>query len=121
MSSTLIGFTGDSIIPLEMTALPVTLGQEPRSKTLWVTFMVVGLPTAYNIILEWPTLNKLRAVVSTYHHAIKFPTRAELWALSLFPSPPERLRLVRSSLRRLCSRFPLRPHRARSASALLLA
>ncbi|RWW71324.1 hypothetical protein BHE74_00020945 [Ensete ventricosum] len=78
MSSTLIGFTGDSIIPLEMTALPVTLGQEPQSKTLWVAFMVVGLPTAYNIILEWPTLNKLRAVVSTYHHAIKFPTRAEV-------------------------------------------
>ncbi|RWV86458.1 hypothetical protein BHE74_00031569 [Ensete ventricosum] len=76
MSSTLTGFTRDSIVPLGTTTLPITLGQEPRSKTLMVTFMVVGLPTAYNIILGRPTLNKLRAVVSTYHCAIKFPTRA---------------------------------------------
>ncbi|RRT66318.1 hypothetical protein B296_00024255 [Ensete ventricosum] len=76
MSSTLTGFIRDSIAPLGTTVLLVTLGQEPQSKTLMVTFMVVGLPTAYNIILRRSTLNRLKAIVSAYHRTIKFPTRA---------------------------------------------
>ncbi|RWV85126.1 hypothetical protein GW17_00053106, partial [Ensete ventricosum] len=67
MSSMLIEFMGDSITPLRITLLPITLGQEPRSKTMMVTFMVVNLPLAHNVILNRPTLNKLRAVISTYH------------------------------------------------------
>ncbi|RRT80755.1 hypothetical protein B296_00007236 [Ensete ventricosum] len=51
MSSTLTWFTRDSIAPLGTTVLPVTLGQEPESKTLMVTLMVLGFRTAYNIIL----------------------------------------------------------------------
>ncbi|RRT64511.1 hypothetical protein B296_00025020 [Ensete ventricosum] len=78
MSYTLIGFTRDSIAPLEIIVLPVTLRQEPRSKTLMVTFRVVGLPITYNIILERLTLNMLRAIASTYHRAIKFSTRARV-------------------------------------------
>nr|XP_009420911.1 PREDICTED: uncharacterized protein LOC104000553 [Musa acuminata subsp. malaccensis] len=74
MSSALTGFTGDSISPLGTTTLPVTIGEEPRTKTIMTTFMVVDLPSAYNAILGRPTLNKLKAVVSTYHRAIKFPT-----------------------------------------------
>ncbi|XP_064999878.1 uncharacterized protein LOC135633854 [Musa acuminata AAA Group] len=74
MSSALMGFTGDSISPLGTTTLPATIGEEPRTKTIMTTFMVVNLPSAYNVILGRPTLNKLKAVVSTYHRAIKFPT-----------------------------------------------
>ncbi|RZS23559.1 hypothetical protein BHM03_00056515 [Ensete ventricosum] len=75
MSSTLIGFTRDSIAPLGTIVLLITLGQEPRSKTLVVTFMVVELSTPYNVILGRLTLNRFRVVVSTYHRAQKFPTR----------------------------------------------
>ena len=74
MALTLTGFTGDSISPLGTTTLSVTIGKEPRSKTMMVIFMVVGLPSAYNVILGRLTLNKLRVVISTYHWAIKFPT-----------------------------------------------
>ncbi|XP_064963257.1 uncharacterized protein LOC135611546 [Musa acuminata AAA Group] len=74
MASALIGFTGDSISPLGTTVLPITVGEERRSKIVMTTFMVVDLPSAYNIILGCPTLNKIRAVVSTYHRTIKFPT-----------------------------------------------
>ncbi|RWW65391.1 hypothetical protein BHE74_00027306 [Ensete ventricosum] len=81
MNSTLIGFTRDFVVPLGMIVLPITLSQEHQSKTLMVTFMVVGLPTTCNIILGWLTLNRLRAVVSTYHRAMKFPTRAGLGRL----------------------------------------
>nr|XP_009387769.1 PREDICTED: uncharacterized protein LOC103974627 [Musa acuminata subsp. malaccensis] len=74
--STLTGFTGDSISPLGAVTLPLTLGNSSRSKTVMTTFLVVDLPTAYNAILGRPTLNKVRAVVSTYYQTIKFPTHA---------------------------------------------
>ncbi|RRT49834.1 hypothetical protein B296_00015344 [Ensete ventricosum] len=51
ISSTLIGFIGDSITPLGMIVLLVTLRLEPRSKTMMVTFMVVNLSLTYNVIL----------------------------------------------------------------------
>ncbi|RRT61177.1 hypothetical protein B296_00025109 [Ensete ventricosum] len=78
MTSALIGFTGDYISPLGTTTLLVTIGEESRSKTMMITFMVVSLPSAYNIILGLPTLNKLRVVVSTYHQAMKFFTRSRI-------------------------------------------
>ncbi|RRT33234.1 hypothetical protein B296_00052830 [Ensete ventricosum] len=34
------------------------------------------LPSAYNAIIGHPTINWLKAVVSTYHQLLKFPTRA---------------------------------------------
>ncbi|RWW38429.1 hypothetical protein BHE74_00056346 [Ensete ventricosum] len=74
--TTLTGFTGDSVSPAGTAVLPVTVGEEPRSKTLLVSFIVVALPSVYNAIIGRPTLNKLRAVVSTYHRTMKFPTRA---------------------------------------------
>ena len=39
-----------------------------------VEFIVVDRPSVYNVILGRPTLNALKAVVSTYHLAMKFPT-----------------------------------------------
>nr|XP_009402046.1 PREDICTED: uncharacterized protein LOC103985918 [Musa acuminata subsp. malaccensis] len=75
--SALTGFTGNSVSPL-----PLTLGTPPRTKTVMSTFLVADLPTAYNAILGRPTLNKIRAVVSTYHQTIKFPTHVgtgEVW------------------------------------------
>ena len=38
-----------------------------------VDFLLVDQPSAYNAIIGWLTLNALRAVVSTYHLAMKFP------------------------------------------------
>ncbi|XP_009405170.2 uncharacterized protein LOC103988354 [Musa acuminata AAA Group] len=80
--SALTGFTGDSISPLGAVTLPLTLGAPPRTKMVMSTFLVVDLPTAYNAILGRPTLNKIRAVVSTYHQTVKFPTHTgigEVW------------------------------------------
>nr|XP_009414377.1 PREDICTED: uncharacterized protein LOC103995508 [Musa acuminata subsp. malaccensis] len=80
--SALIRFNDDSISPLGAVTLPLTLGAPPRTKTVLSTFLVVDLPTAYNAILGRPTLNKIRAVVSTYHKTVKFPTYAgigEVW------------------------------------------
>ncbi|RZR93221.1 hypothetical protein BHM03_00021675 [Ensete ventricosum] len=67
MTLTLTGFTRDAISHVGVTTLPVTFGDEPRTKTL----MVVELPSAYT---GQPTLNKLREVLLTYHHNMKFST-----------------------------------------------
>ncbi|RZR91523.1 hypothetical protein BHM03_00019643 [Ensete ventricosum] len=72
MTSTLIGFTA----PADVVTLAITFGNELRTKTLMIHFMVVDLPSAYNVIIGRPTLNKLRAVISTHHRSIKFPTSA---------------------------------------------
>ncbi|RRT37295.1 hypothetical protein B296_00043278 [Ensete ventricosum] len=76
MTSTLTGFTGDEITPVGVATLPMTSDNEPRTKILMVPFMVVELPSAYNVSIGRPTLNKLRAVVSTYHRS-KPNTRPE--------------------------------------------
>ncbi|XP_065034299.1 uncharacterized protein LOC135680310 [Musa acuminata AAA Group] len=74
--SALTIFTGDSISPLGAITLPLTLGAPPKSKTVMTTFLVIDLPAAYNAILSRPTLNKIRAVVSTYYQTVKFLTHA---------------------------------------------
>ncbi|RZR86645.1 hypothetical protein BHM03_00013886, partial [Ensete ventricosum] len=71
----LTGFTGDSVSPLGATTIPVTFGGEPKLKTLMVSFMVVKLPSTDNAIIGRPTLNRLKAIISTYHRILKFPTR----------------------------------------------
>ncbi|RRT38283.1 hypothetical protein B296_00044712 [Ensete ventricosum] len=74
LTSTLTGFTGDFVSPIGATTIPITFGGEPRSKTLMVSFMVIKLPSAYNAIIGRPTLNRLKAVISTYHRLLKFLT-----------------------------------------------
>ena len=53
-----------------------TLGDSRRlftQITRDVTFLVVDCSSAYNGILERPTLNSWKAATSTYHLMIKFP------------------------------------------------
>ncbi|XP_058078628.1 uncharacterized protein LOC131226953 [Magnolia sinica] len=39
-----------------------------------VDFLIVNVPSVHNVILGRPSLNAMRAVVSTYHLMMKFPT-----------------------------------------------
>ena len=50
------------------------VGDYPQQITRDVTFLVVDCLSAYNGILGRPTLNSWKAVTSTYHLMIKFPT-----------------------------------------------
>ncbi|KAK3017875.1 hypothetical protein RJ639_004171 [Escallonia herrerae] len=49
-------------------------GALPTQAKLMLDFVVVRVPSAYNAILGRTALNQLRAVVSTYHMKMKFPT-----------------------------------------------
>ncbi|XP_011092665.1 uncharacterized protein LOC105172785 [Sesamum indicum] len=70
----LVGFGGSEVASLEMIELPVSMGDEPKRKTMMVKFLVVDTPFTYNVILGTPGLNLFRAVISTYHMKMKFPT-----------------------------------------------
>ena len=70
----LVGFGGTRVYPLGAVTLPVTVRDYPQQITRDVTFLVVDYSFAYNVILGCPTLNSWKAVTSTYHVIIKFPT-----------------------------------------------
>ena len=70
-----VRFGGTKVHPLGVVTLPVTIGDYPRQITRDVTFLVVDCSSAYNAILGRPTLNSWKAVTSTYHLMIKFPTK----------------------------------------------
>ena len=62
------------MLPLGAITLSVVVGNYPQQITKDVTFIVVDCLSAYNAILGRPTLNSWKAVTSTYHLMIKFPT-----------------------------------------------
>ena len=57
-----------------MIELPVLMGTHPQQVSTMPNFIVVETPSAYNIILGRPPLNRARAVVSTHRLVVKFPT-----------------------------------------------
>ena len=70
----LVGFGGIKVLPLRAITLSVVVGDYPQQISKDVTFLVVDCSSAYNAILGRPTLNSWKAVTSTYHLMIKFPT-----------------------------------------------
>ncbi|GMN48524.1 hypothetical protein TIFTF001_017697 [Ficus carica] len=69
----LYGFSGECDRAAGTVSLPVTIGDGPERVTRMVEFIVVDRPSVYNVILGRPTLNAIKAVVSTYHLAMKVP------------------------------------------------
>ncbi|KAL5576998.1 hypothetical protein UlMin_018697 [Ulmus minor] len=74
IKSALYGFTGDSVSSEGVLNLPIELGTHPCQHIQSVNFVVVDCPSSYNAIIGRPTLNAIRAVTSTYHLLVKFPT-----------------------------------------------
>ena len=63
----LVGFTKDKVRLSGIVSLIIEARTYPKQVTASVEFLVVDCPSAYNVIIGCPTLNKLRAVTSTYH------------------------------------------------------
>ena len=60
--------------PVGTISLPVVVGILPQQITRNVNFLVVDCSSSYNAIIGRPTLNSWKAVTSTYHLLVKFPT-----------------------------------------------
>ena len=74
INAPLVGFGGTKVFLFGAITLAVTAGDYPQQITKEITFLVVDCSSAYNAILGRPTLNSWKAVTSTYHLMIKFPT-----------------------------------------------
>ena len=74
MHSPLVGFGGMKVQPVGTIMLPVVVGAYPQQVTRNVNFLVVDCSSSYNAIIGRPTLNNWKAVTSTYHLSVKFPT-----------------------------------------------
>ena len=70
----LVGFRGTKVYPLGTVTLPVTIGDYPQQITRDITFLIIDYSSTYNAIIGRPTLNSWKAITSTYHLMIKFPT-----------------------------------------------
>ncbi|XP_074325323.1 uncharacterized protein LOC141662425 [Apium graveolens] len=55
--------------------LPVIIGEEPREATQMLNFQVVKAASTYNAIMGRTGIHTFKAVPSTYHMVLKFPTR----------------------------------------------
>ncbi|KAJ8428580.1 hypothetical protein Cgig2_031374 [Carnegiea gigantea] len=53
-----LGFEGQEVNPMEMIRLPLHFGDKAKASTLEVDFLVIDVPTTYNVILRQPTLHK---------------------------------------------------------------
>ncbi|KAG7599500.1 Reverse transcriptase domain [Arabidopsis suecica] len=68
----LVAFTSDTSMSLGNIKLPVLAAGVPKI----VEFIAFDRPAAYNIILGTPWIYQMKAIPSTYHQCVKFPTPA---------------------------------------------
>jgi len=73
----LYGFAGDQVEVRGHIELSSTFTDGVASRTENIRYIVVNTPSAYNILLGRPALNRLTAVASTRHMKIKLPALGE--------------------------------------------
>ncbi|XP_074348997.1 uncharacterized protein LOC141688527 [Apium graveolens] len=77
----LYGF-GNTMIPIRgIIYLPIIFGTAPRQVSYMMKFYVISATSSYNMILGRPTITKLRAIPSTIHLKLKFPTPGDVGEL----------------------------------------
>ena len=58
--------------PTGIIRLPLRFGDKLKARSLEVDFLVVDVPTAYNVILRRPTLHKVKAIITLYLLQLQF-------------------------------------------------
>ncbi|GKB17398.1 reverse transcriptase domain-containing protein, partial [Tanacetum coccineum] len=71
-TTSLTGFSGETIWPLGQLRLLVTIGDVDHSTKAWMNFMIVKSLSPYNGIIGKPGIREIRAVPSTAHGMLKF-------------------------------------------------
>nr|GEV70416.1 reverse transcriptase domain-containing protein [Tanacetum cinerariifolium] len=73
VTTSLTGFSGETIWPLGQLRLLVIIGDATHSTKAWMNFMIVKSLSPYNGIIGRPGLKAIQAVPSTVHGMLKFP------------------------------------------------
>ncbi|XP_012844964.1 PREDICTED: uncharacterized protein LOC105965005 [Erythranthe guttata] len=74
ITTSLKGFTGDSVLSMGEVELPISLGDNPCRITKMIKFLIIDKPSPYNIILGRPAIHTFKSVPSSYHQKWKFHT-----------------------------------------------
>ncbi|XP_057452272.1 uncharacterized protein LOC130744095 [Lotus japonicus] len=72
-SGTLVGFSGEQVWERDYLDLNTIFGVDENAKLLRVRYLVLQVVASYNVIIGRNTLNRLCAVISTAHLAVKYP------------------------------------------------
>nr|GEV71824.1 reverse transcriptase domain-containing protein [Tanacetum cinerariifolium] len=72
-TTSLTGFSGETIWPLGQLRLLVIIGDATHSTRAWMNFMIVKSLSPYNGIIGGSGLRAIQAVPSTVHGMLKFP------------------------------------------------
>ncbi|GKD83600.1 hypothetical protein Tco_1350439, partial [Tanacetum coccineum] len=72
-TTSLTGFSGETIWSLGQLRLLVTIGDVDHSTKAWMNFMIVRSLSPYNGIIGRPGIREIRAEPSTAHGMLKFP------------------------------------------------
>ncbi|GKD35621.1 reverse transcriptase domain-containing protein [Tanacetum coccineum] len=72
-TTSLTGFSGETIWPLGQLRLLVTIGDVDHSTKAWMNFIIVRSLLPYNGIIGRPGIREIQAVPSTAHGMLKFP------------------------------------------------
>nr|GEW21000.1 reverse transcriptase domain-containing protein [Tanacetum cinerariifolium] len=72
-TTSLTGFSGETIWPLRQLRLLLTIGDSDHSTRAWMNFMIVRSLSPCNGIIGRPEIKEIQAVPSTAHRMLKFP------------------------------------------------
>ncbi|RDX69401.1 hypothetical protein CR513_51488, partial [Mucuna pruriens] len=81
MRGCLYGFSGENV-PIKGTVeIETTFGEGSNTRRIPVVYTLIEAEASYNIIMGRSTLNRLKAVVSTYHLCMKYPIAGGVGAI----------------------------------------
>ncbi|GJT64887.1 hypothetical protein Tco_1016367 [Tanacetum coccineum] len=72
-TTSLTGFSGETIWPLEQLRLLVNIGDAEHSTKAWMNFMIVRSLSPYNGMIGRPGIREIQEVPSTAQGMLKFP------------------------------------------------
>nr|GEV91150.1 reverse transcriptase domain-containing protein [Tanacetum cinerariifolium] len=97
-TTSLTGFSEETIWPLGQLRLLVTIGDADHSTRAWMNFMIVRSLPPYNGIIKRPRIKEIHAVPSTAHGMLKFPAEGGILTIrSTMLIPPECATVITSS------------------------
>nr|GEZ97226.1 reverse transcriptase domain-containing protein [Tanacetum cinerariifolium] len=98
-TTSLIGFSGETIWPLGQLRLLVIIGDTNHSTRAWMNFMIVKSLSPYNGIIGRPRIRAIQAVPSTVHGMLKFPVEGGIVTIcSTILIPTECTSVITSSV-----------------------